>query len=114
MWEHASTQEDVTKASDECRGRASTAPAGRVWGSFASAGSVSRPLLGPGDAPSGPPPGRGAPSGGGTLPAEGAAAAAAAPPGAAAREAVPAIDCGHWGEDSLFEINQGGTKMTTF
>ena len=30
-----------------------------------------------------------------TLPAEGAAAAAAAPPGAEAREAVPAIDCGH-------------------
>ena len=49
----------------------------------------------------------------GTLPAEGAAAAAAAPPGAAAREAVPAIDCGHWAEDSVFEINLGG-KMTKF
>ena len=95
--------------SDECRGRASTAPAWRVWGSFASAGSVSRPLLG--RAPSGPPPGRGAPSGGGTLLAEGAAAAAAAPLGAAAREAVPAIDCGHWAADSVFEINQDGTKI---
>ena len=114
MWEHASAQEDVTKVSDECRGRASTAPARRVWGSFASAGSVSRPLLG--RAPSGPPPGRGAPSGrgGGTLLAEDAAAAAAAPPGAAAREAELAIDCGHWAADSVFEINQGGTKMTTF
>ena len=80
------------------------------------AGSVFRPLLGPGGAPSGAPPGRGAPSGGGTLPAEGAAAAAAAPPDTTAREAVPAIDCGncHWAEDSVFEINQGETKMTTF
>ena len=85
-WEHASAQEDVTKVWDECRGSASAAPAWRVWGSFASAGSVSGPLLRPGDAPSGPPPGRGAPSGGGTLPAEGAAAAAAVPPDAAARE----------------------------
>ena len=41
-WEHASAQEDVTKVWDECRGSASAAPAWRVWGSFASAGSVSR------------------------------------------------------------------------
>ena len=79
---------------DECiRGRASTAPDAWRVGLVCLRCAPARP---PGVArtgrrsTSGPPPGRGAPSGGGTLPAWGAAAAAATPPGTAAREAVPA------------------------
>ena len=48
----------------------------------------------------------------GTLPAEGAAAAAAAPPGAAAREAVPAIDCGHGRKIPCLKLIKAGQSST--